>query len=352
MNKEKLTQEVVPILFLIMLIVLYLILNFYNTSLDMNLGFISYLLRILLALIVLFITRMIVDFTKGGVKEFLDKIKYSDAETVAKVYGYIIWLLGLFLSLSILVENIGTFVMSLGLIGFGLTFAMQTPLSCLVAWIMIVTHKPFKINDRIKIGDLEGDVIDITIMYILIREVGVGGTEPTGRIVTFPNSMLLTKSIVNYTRDIKYIWDEISVAVTYESDRELAEKIVKECTTEVVGDMMKEGAEEMKKITVRKYGALGRGMRDYIHLTPQIRIDLADSWFNVIVRYIVEIRKRRRIRTEIQQTILDRFKETEGIWIAYPHIQIVPGKEEELLRKEIQSLKKEIEKSNKDSKKR
>ncbi|MFH1834909.1 MAG: hypothetical protein ABH851_01835 [Methanobacteriota archaeon] len=79
----------------------------------------------------------------------------------------------------------------------------------------------------------------------------------------------------------------------------------------------------MKKISVRKYGALGRGMSDYIHTTPQIRVDLSDSCFNVIVRYIVEAKRRRKVRTEIHQKILDKFKETEGIDIAYPHMHII-----------------------------
>ncbi len=275
MDREKLTQKILPILLLAILIVLYLTLNFYIPLFSITFGPLLYLPRILLALIVLLMTKIIIDFTKEGIDNFLDKIKHSDAETVANIYRYIVWILGLLFSLSVLVENIGTFVMSVGLIGFGLTFAMQTPLSCLVAWIMIVTHKPFRINDRIAIGDIGGDVIDITMMYTLIRDVGDGGTEPTGRIVTFPNSMLLTNSVINYTRDINYIWDEASVGVTYESNRELAEKTVKESAMEVVGDMMKEGAEEMKKITVKRHGVLGRGMTDYIHVTPQIRMDFA-----------------------------------------------------------------------------
>lgn len=304
-------------------IVLAIVLQGFGLLPDVNFDVFAYLPKIFLSLLVLIITKIIIESTKDAIERFLGRIRFSEPETVTNVYTYVIWFLGFLMAVSILVENIGTFLMSLGLIGFGLTFAMQTPISCLVAWVMIVTRKPFKINDRIKIEDVEGDVIDITIMYTLLREVGPEGNEPTGKIVTFPNSLLLTKSITNYTLDVKYIWDEISVSVTYESDRELAEKTVKEAASAVVGEMMKEGAEDMKKITVRDYGPLGRGMSDYVHVTPQIRLEFQDSSYQVIVRYIVEAKKLRKIKSDIYKEILDKFKTTEGIRIAYPHIHVI-----------------------------
>jgi len=250
MDRQWTLQKIMPFVYFLALLLIIFAIKLYGAYAHLNPAVIKNIEKILGSVSVLFAANLIINSTRRGLERFLTKIRISDAETVTKIYGYIIWLFAVLLMMSILIENIGTFVMSLGLIGFGLTFAMQTPISCFVAWIMIVTHKPFKINDRIKLDNLEGDVIDITIMYTVIRELGEGGTEPTGRIVTFPNSKLLTTSVINYTLDINYIWDEISVSVTYESDRELAEKTVKECAADVVGDMMKGGAEEMKSITI------------------------------------------------------------------------------------------------------
>jgi len=323
MGYKKLIRYIILIGILILLIAIF---NFFGQIEKTKSDFMNFLPKGIIALVVILITKIFIDISSKGFQEVLEKIKV-DVENILKIYSYIIWFLGLLLALSILVEDLGTFLMSLGLIGFGLTFAMRTPLTCLVGWLMIIVRKPFRINDRIKVQDIEGDVVDITLMYTLLREVGAGGTEPTGRLVTFPNSMLLQEPIINYTLDVNYLWDEISVSVTYESDRKLAEKVIKECTTEVVGNIMKDGAEAMKRVSQR-YRAMGRGISEYIHLTPQIRVELADSCFNVSARYIVKARHRRKIRTQIYQKILDRFKETEGIEIAYPHMEVLMHKQE------------------------
>lgn len=276
--------------------------------------------KIFAAIFVLFGTKLFLELSKKIFIEILEKIN-AKYEGLLSVWGYFVWSIGIFLALSILIGNLSGFLLSIGLIGFGLTVALQTPLSCFVAWLLIITKKPFRLEDRIKIDDIIGDVVDITLLYTMIREVGNEG-EPTGKLITFPNSLLLQKSITNYTLDTEYIWDEISVAVTYESDRELAEKVVKECVEEVVSETMKEGAEVMRKLSV-SYEAISRGMQAYIHSTPQIRISLDDSWFKVTARYICKIRERRKIKTEISRKILDRFKSTKGIEIAYPHVEII-----------------------------
>ncbi|MEM4347837.1 MAG: mechanosensitive ion channel [Candidatus Altiarchaeota archaeon] len=276
--------------------------------------------KIFAAIFVLLGTKLFLELSK---KIFIEVFEKTNAkyEGLLSIWNYFVWAIGIFLALSILIGNLSGFLLSIGLIGFGLTVALQTPLTCFVAWLLIITKKPFRLEDRIKIDDTIGDVVDITLLYTMIREVGNEG-EPTGKLVTFPNSLLLQKSIVNYTLDTEYIWDEISVAVTYESDRELAEKVVTECVEEVVSETMKEGAEVMRKLS-KSYGAISRGMQAYIHSTPQIRISLGDSWFNVTARYICKIRERRKIKTEISRKILDKFKSTKGIEIAYPHIEII-----------------------------
>ena len=300
----------------------FLLLSISGPATKIKDDFMLFLPRLMIALITILGIKLAIDLSQNEIEEFLDSIKV-DSEIPLRVFRFVLWLFGFLFALAILVEDLGTFVMSLGLMGFGLTFAMRTPLNCFVAWVMIVTRKPFKVNDRVRVGTTEGDVIDITVMYTVLREVGAGGTEPTGRIITFPNEMILTEFIMNYTMDTVYIWDEMSVSVTYESNRELAETVLKECTRTVVGDMMKKGADVMRSISQRKHGFIGRGMGKYIHKTPQIRVSLSESCFDLNARYIVEVRARRRIKTEISRMILDKFRETDGIEIAYPHLELV-----------------------------
>ncbi|OYT53323.1 MAG: hypothetical protein B6U72_06125 [Candidatus Altiarchaeales archaeon ex4484_2] len=289
--------------------------------------YLTYLPRVIGTLIVLFMAKIFIDIISAGMMGFLDKMGDRGLE-IMRIYRYAMWALTLILAMSILIEDLSTFVMSMGLIGFGLTFALQTPISCFVAWLMIMMNKPYRINDRISVGKrLEGDVVEITIFYTLLREVKSGGAEVTGRLITFPNNVILTEEIVNYTLDVEYIWDEINVSVTYESDRLLAEKTAYECANEVIGDIMKNGAEAMRKISRKRRSAISRGLTRSIADKPQIRVELADSAFIVGVRYITLARNRRKLRTKIYQKILDSFREKDSIGIAYPHMEVIRHKE-------------------------
>ncbi len=287
----------------------------------------TYLPRVIGALIVLFMAKIFIDVTSAGMMGFLEKMGDRGME-IMRIYRYVMWALVLILALSILIEDLSTFVMSMGLIGFGLTFALQTPISCFVAWLMIIINKPYRINDRISVGNrLEGDVVEITIFYTLLREVKSGGAEVTGRLITFPNNLILTEEIVNYTLDVEYVWDEINVSVTYESDRELAETTAYECANDVIGDIMRNGAEAMRQISRKRSSAISRGLTRSIADKPQIRVELADSAFIVGVRYITLARNRRKLRTKIYQRILDSFQEKDGIEIAYPHMEVIRHRE-------------------------
>lgn len=319
------------IVLLTILIALLLMLDFFlatgGTSIDnyvdkIKLQYLSYLPRILGAIIVFVIAKIFMDLTSGSILSFLRKLG-KDSSHLLKIYRYLLWFLAGILALSILIENLSTFVMSIGLIGFGLTFALRTPISCLVAWVIIMINRPYRLNDRIKVGDkVEGDVLDITIFYTLIREMNPEGAGLTGRLITLPNNIILTTEIINYTLDVEYVWDEVSVSVTYESNRELAEKIAYECTEEVAGSIMERGASAMEIISQGK-SVFGRGMSPSISKKPTVQLELDDSWFTVGVRYISLARNRRKIRTQIYQRMLDRFRETEEVEIAYPHMQIV-----------------------------
>ncbi|OYT26331.1 MAG: hypothetical protein B6U97_04020 [Candidatus Altiarchaeales archaeon ex4484_96] len=285
--------------------------------------YLAYLPRIIGAMIVLFVTKIVIDLTCEGLYRFIDRMGGRSLE-INRIIRYALWALSMILALSILIEDLSTFVMSVGLIGFGLTFALQTPISCFVAWMMIIINRPYRINDRISVGSrLEGDVVDITMFYTLMREVKAGKSEVTGRLITFPNNVILNEEIVNYTLDVEYVWDEVEVSVTYESDRKLAEQVTYDCAVEVVGEIMKNGAEAMRQISRKRTSAISRGLTRSIADKPQIRVQLADSAFIVAIRYISLARNRRKLRSKIYQKILDRFRETDKIEIAYPHMELI-----------------------------
>jgi len=118
----------------------------------------------------------------------------------------------------------------LGFITAGVAIALKDPLTNLVGWAYILWQRPFKIGDRIQIGQHAGDVIDINLFQLAIMEIGnwVGLDQSTGRIIHIPNSLVFLEPQANYTEEFEYLWNEISITITYESDWQAAKNIIQD----------------------------------------------------------------------------------------------------------------------------
>lgn len=238
----------------------------------------------------------------------------------ALVFKYIIWFISGLLAISLLYRGIGSIIMSLGLIGAALTFALQRPIMNFAGWVHLILTRPFKINDRIYIKDVGmGDVYKIDTMHIYLKEVD---KEPTGRNLTIPNAYVLTNAITNYTKGSSYVWDNVTVTITYESNWRKAEKLVFEACNEVVGDMMQELAEVWKN-KPRLF------TRAKICDKPIVRIKLLDSSIEIKVRYLVDAFEWADIKTKIIENILTKFEKEKDVEIAYPHLEVIYRPKEE-----------------------
>src|SRR6266550_1321447 len=150
-----------------------------------------------------------------------------------------------------------------GLLSAGLAIALKDPVANLAAWAYIVWRHPFEVGERIQIGAHAGDVIDLRLFQFTLNEIGnwVDADQSTGRIIHIPNGKVLTDVIANYSEGFEYIWNEIPVLVTFESDWEKAKKLLLEIVTHDSADIVK-AAEESVRQTTRKF------MIFYTNLTP------------------------------------------------------------------------------------
>ena len=149
-----------------------------------------------------------------------------------------------FILISLLFANWYTAVVSLGLISLILGFALQTPITSFIGWIYLLVRAPYRVGDRIKIGDATGDVIDVSYLDTTLWEFGghyISTDHPTGRIIKFPNSDVLKTAVYNYTWPVfPYVWNEIKFNVAYESDLEFVSKTMQEVVEAEVGESMME----------------------------------------------------------------------------------------------------------------
>ncbi len=209
------------------------------------------------------------------------------------------------------------FLLLVGLFLAGIAISLRDVFSNVVGWIIIISSKGFRQGDRIRVGNLTGDVIDIGLLRTVLAEIGgwVGADQSTGRLVSMPNSMVLTHEIYNYTQGYDFIWDEIKILVTFESDWQKAEQIV----TEVA---MKDFEDKREQIQERLRRVQSRYLLRFNYISPKVYVRIADSGVELALRYMVRARRRRTMEDTVAREILNRFKEEKNIEFAYPTMRI------------------------------
>ena len=227
--------------------------------------------------------------------------------------GYIYAIL-LFLAIAhIWISSFGSIATVLGLASAGVAIALHDVLANISGWIFILSRKPFQVGDRIQIGDTSGDVIDIRLFQFSVIEIGnwVEADQSTGRIVHIPNSRAFRESLANYTTGFEYIWHEIPVVVTFESDWEKAKALMHEILQTAVEHPSKEFEAQIRR-TSMKY------LIYFKHLTPIVYTTVVDHGVKLTLRYIVKPRQRRGSEQAVWEAILRELAKHPDIDLAYP----------------------------------
>lgn len=275
--------------------------------------------KILTALLLVVLAQIVVRLIKPTISRVLGRLDQRDA--IMAVIGLMIHALAILAALSVVVGSVSYFITSLGLIGLGITWALQTPILCFTGWILINLRGFYRVGDRIKVNDIYGDVSQIDFLTTTIWENGstwFTAEQPSGRLITIPNSLLLQTAIYNYTRDFPFVWDEISFSMSYESDLNFTRSTVMQAAGDVLADSMVEPIRSYREILKR--ANLNHNISD----SPEIYLSFADSWVNLHLRYLVAVRGKRRIRSEILEKVLRAFSDPENaarIKPVYPRVQ-------------------------------
>ncbi len=237
----------------------------------------------------------------------------------------VLFILGL---LAIWFDNPNRLATAVGLVTAGVAFALQKLITAWAGYFVILRSQIFSVGDRIKMGGVRGDVIELGFIHTTIMEMGqppsiqdaptpvwVKSRQYTGRIVTVTNDKVFEEPVYNYTRDFPYLWEEISIPISYTTDRDRAEQILLECA-----DRHTENINEMSQETLQI-------MRDryFLHrtdLTPKVYYRITNNWLELTVRFVVRDRGIRDLKDAVTRDILKAFDEA-GIGIATTAYNIV-----------------------------
>jgi len=208
------------------------------------------------------------------------------------------------------VRNWGTF---LGLVSAGLAIALKDLVANIAGWAFILWRRPFDVGDRIEIGPHAGDVIDLRLFQFTLLEIGhwVGADQSTGRIVHIPNGRVLTDPLANFNKAFRYVWDELPVLITFESDWRHAKALLEGVATKHAEHLSAEAQRQLLE-------ASRRFMIFYTKLTPIVYTSVQDSGVLLTLRYLCDPRQRRGTAQAMWEDILTAFAAEPRIDFAYP----------------------------------
>lgn len=229
---------------------------------------------------------------------------------------------------SVWFDNPARLTTAFGLVTAGLAFALQRVITAFAAYIVILRGSTFSVGDRIVMGGVRGDVIELGFIQTTIMEMGqppsVQSADPamwvqarqyTGRIVTLTNDKLFDMPVYNYTREFPFLWEEIMIPIPYQTDLKKAERILLDAVirnTVKIAEIGEESLVELERRYIIKRSDLG----------PRAFIRLTDNWIEITARFIVRDHGIRELKDAISREVLNALNEA-GMTVASGTYQIV-----------------------------
>jgi small-conductance mechanosensitive channel len=220
----------------------------------------------------------------------------------------------IFLFLGVIwLDDISNLVTYLGLVSAGIVIALSDPITNIAGWVFIFIRRPFSVGERIQIGKYAGDVIDARIFQFTLLEVGnwVDADQSTGRMIHIPNRKVFSDPLANYSKGFQFIWNEIPVLITFESDWRKTKTILNEIISKYDQDF-RQDVEQQIQMTAQ----------DYLIYTPKttpiVYTSVKESGVLLTIRYLCKPHDRRSTTEVIWEEILDAFEGHPDINLAYP----------------------------------
>lgn len=260
-----------------------------------------------------------IGFIRRLLKRRIDDItiRYK-AQKGVEVIGYI--LIIFFILMAVTVDSLKDYTIIIGLFTAGITFTLQELILSIAGSFYIFFVRVYKPGDRIEINNIKGDVIDIDSIYTTIMEMGewVNSDNYSGRIVKISNAFVFKGPIKNYSMDFPFVWDELNIFITFDSDTDLAKTIVLNSANELLSSYTEKSHAKWNEMVEHYY-------IENATLEPTIALGLTDNWIQLNLRYITDYKKRRHTKHELFEHIEKVISKSKGkVKLASTTLQLLP----------------------------
>lgn len=259
-------------------------------------------------LVILGVVRLFQPYLARGIKETSTRYR---TRRFANLVGYLAILIA---AISIFSDQLGVLGVALGVAGAGIAFALQELVASVAGWFVIAFGRFYKVSDRIQLGGIRGDVVEIGVLRTTLLESGdwEKGGEHTGAMVRVPNSAVFKTPVHNYSADFPFLWDEIAIPIRHGSDHAF------------VRDMLAEVASEITREDTARAHALWRQMATRYSvkdetIDPTVTLAVTRECLEFTVRYVTGYKTRRAQRDGLFARILDEIaKNPDRVALAIP----------------------------------
>ncbi|WP_242084616.1 mechanosensitive ion channel family protein [Aestuariivivens sediminis] len=261
----------------------------------------SIIAYVLLVVFVLILIQLLRRFLRRQVSDSTARYK---SQKGIEIIGYVILIL---LTFSYFTGNIKDFTLAIGLFTAGIAITLQELILSIAGSLYIFIVKVYKPGDRIEINGIKGDVIDVDSIYTTMMEIGqwVSSDNYSGRLVKLSNAFVFKGPIYNYSQDFPFIWDELNLPITYDSNVELAKSIVIKIASNILSEFTASSKSQWNEVVNKYY------IEDAM-LDPTLAISLTDNWIQFNLRYIVNYKRRRSTKHLLFDAIHKKIKTTNG----------------------------------------
>lgn len=250
---------------------------------------------------------LIIVFMRVAKKKLFSHVRSENWYKTRKMINVLSYILIIFLLAIIFKDRLGGIAVTFGVAGAGIAFALREVITSVAGWMGILVGGFYKTGDRVQLGGIKGDVIDIGILRTTVMELGewVEADLYNGRIVRIANSFVFSQPVFNYSADFPFLWDELKIPIRYGSDYDLTRKILEKAANIAVGSYKEQARVEWDRM-MKKY------IIENQSLEPTVTIQTTDNWVEYTLRYVVNYKSRRCVKNELFTKILTDIDNTNG----------------------------------------
>ncbi|MFC4268491.1 mechanosensitive ion channel family protein [Polaribacter marinivivus] len=255
----------------------------------------------LLFVIVYIIVKVLQKATFKIAKDNSSKYKFKK---LINFLGYVLFVFGIMYIFNTKLSGIGT---ALGVAGAGIAFALQEVIVSVAGYVTVFTSNFYKVGDRVKLGGIKGDVIDIGLLRTTLMEIGdwVNGDLYNGKMVRVANSFVFKEPVYNYSGDFPFLWDEITIPVKTDGDYHYAKDTFLTILESEVGDFAKTSQTAWDKM-------IGTYAIENASVAPMVTMTFDENWITFTLRYVVDFKSRRSTKSVLFDKILSAIKTSKG----------------------------------------